>query len=127
MVTDSEDRKLVLVVDDEEMVRETLKQMLSVLGWSVLEADSGDNAVEMCAAGTVDLDLILLDLSIPGLTARETYLGIRGHDIDCPIMLMSGYDDPTAAQRFGGEPIAGFLQKPFNLEELRATVNQALS
>lgn len=118
-MTDSEVRKLVLVVDDEEMVRQTLTQMLSVLGWSVLEADSGETAVELCSADDVRLDLILLDLSIPGLTARETLLEIRERDIHCPVMLMSGYDDDTAAHRFGGEPIAGFLQKPFNLEELQ--------
>ena len=47
--------------------------------------------------------------------------------IDCPVMLMSGYDDQTAAHRFGDEPIPGFLQKPFNLEELRETVAQALA
>ena len=127
MVTDSEDRKLVLVVDDEEMVRETLKQMLSVLGWSVLEAETGLSALEICASDAAALDLVLLDLSIPGLTARETYLGIRGHGVDCPIMLMSGYDNETAALRFGGEPIAGFLQKPFSLEELKETVAQALT
>lgn len=121
-MTESDDRRVVLVVDDEDMVRGTLKQMLGLLGFTVVDAPDGHRAVEICAAGKVSFDLILLDLSIPGLSAREAYLEIRELGVDCPVMLMSGYDDRTAAHRFGDGDIDGFLQKPFNLEELRETL-----
>ena len=116
----------ILVVDDEPMVRDVATAILKRAGLTVVTAEDGSEAVEVFAAAPERFALVLVDLTMPGLTGAET-LG-RIHDIrpDVPVVVMSGYNEEEASGRFEGRELAGFLEKPFSTGALTSVVQRAL-
>ena len=107
----------VLVVDDEADVRELAEEMLRRLDYEVITAREGSEAVAALRTHADKIDVVLLDLTMPGLSGEETLREIRSIEPDQEVVLMSGYSEEFAGSRFEGR-IAGFLQKPFTREEL---------
>jgi two-component system, cell cycle sensor histidine kinase and response regulator CckA len=116
----------ILVVDDEPMVRDVATAILKRAGMTVVTADNGDEAVERFAAEPHRFALVLVDLTMPGLSGAETLRQI--HDIrpEVPVVVMSGYNEEEASGRFDGKELAGFLEKPFSTGALTAVVERAL-
>jgi signal transduction histidine kinase/CheY-like chemotaxis protein len=118
-------RGTVLVVDDDPGVRELAEEMLRRLGFAVLSAQEGGEGVEAFRKHAGEIDAVLLDLTMPGISGEETLRRIHSIQPDQPVVLMSGYSEEVAAsQRLGG--VAGFLHKPFAQEELGETLRQCL-
>lgn len=114
----------VLVVDDEEPVRITAAQMISFFGFQAQEAGSGQQALEVLSDDSRRFDLVLLDLTMPGMDGFATFKAIRQLRPDQPIVVFSGYSAQDAKQRFAGQNLNGFLQKPFSIESLCAVLRQ---
>ncbi|MEI7683949.1 MAG: PAS domain-containing protein [Planctomycetota bacterium] len=108
----------VLIVDDEEIIRSTLTLMLESFGFSVLTASDGREAVEIYKHRHAHLKLVLLDLTMPILSGEESHAEMVRIDPKVPIIFMSGYMEQEIADRSHGDPIAGFLQKPFHIDVL---------
>jgi len=108
----------VLVVDDEEPVRVTAAQMIIFFGFEACEAESGQRALELLRDGERRFDLVLLDLTMPGMDGFATFNAIRELRPDQPIVVFSGYSEQDAKQRFAGKNLNGFLQKPFSVDTL---------
>ncbi len=106
---------LVLVIDDEEAVREAVTDILEFAGFSVITAVDGEKGIELFKAHQQEVDLVLLDLSMPGLNGADTCREIRNIDPDAKIILSSGYDEALVSGQFVGQGLAGFLQKPYNM------------
>jgi two-component system cell cycle sensor histidine kinase/response regulator CckA len=117
----------VLVVDDDETVRTVAKQMLRRSGFTVLTAANGREAVEKFAAARTEITLVLLDLTMPVLGGEEAFRAMRQMRPDVRVVLMSGYSSHELASRYGAEGLAGFVQKPFRLEELEACLTTVLA
>jgi len=118
-------RGLVLLVDDEEAVRESSALLLEFLGFGVVQAADGLEAVELMRARGDEIVAVLLDLTMPrldGIAALEEILAIRP---DARIVLCSGYDEPDVRSRTAGR-LAGFLAKPFDLDDLERVLAEAL-
>lgn len=115
----------VLLIDDEESVRGLAHQMLERMGFVVQEAANGREAVNFFRANAAQICLILLDLTMPHMDGRATFRELRRIRTDLPVILMSGHSEQTAASRFSGRGLAGFIQKPFRFEQLRTVVSQA--
>jgi nitrogen-specific signal transduction histidine kinase len=116
---------LVLVADDEPTVRDALRRMLGILGFQVLVAHDGAQALAILRARSSALDLVLLDLNMPVLSGEELLRELGTLRPDLPAILMSGFD-PSAARQSGllsGR--VGFLKKPFQFEDLRDCVRVA--
>ncbi|HVT74035.1 MAG TPA: response regulator [Lacunisphaera sp.] len=109
----------VLVVDDEESVRLTAAEMIRFFGFEVEAVPSGARALELLRAPDQRFDLVLLDLTMPGLDGYATFTAIRELLPAQPIVVFSGYSAQDAHQRFAGRNLSGFLQKPFSVESLR--------
>ncbi len=112
----------VLLVDDEDLVRSVVRQLLEHMGLSVLAASDGQEGVELFRRNAERIDCVLLDLSMPrmdGLAALREMTRIRP---GVKAILASGYARQDALQRFDGEGLAAFIQKPYGAEELRATL-----
>jgi signal transduction histidine kinase/ActR/RegA family two-component response regulator len=120
-------RRTVLVADDEAGVRRTLARMLSQQGFEVLEAGDGKEALAVVEARAGEVDLVLLDLTMPrlgGAKAREV-VAMRYPKI--PVVLMSGYtEQPTEEQTGPGAGAAIFLEKPFERSTVMRAVAMAL-
>ncbi len=118
-------RAVVLVVDDDPSVRRLCVTFVQRLGHEALEAEDGEAALEVFRRRP-DIACVLLDLTMPRLTGVETYRELRRIRPDLRVILASGYDEQDAVQRFAGEGLAGFIQKPFRLADLKARLDRAL-
>jgi CheY-like chemotaxis protein len=112
-------RGTVLVVDDEEAVRVTAVQMITYFGFEARAAGSGRQALELLGADGGGFDLVLLDLTMPDMDGFATFTAIRALRPGQPIVVFSGYSAQDAKQRFAGQNLNGFLQKPFSVDSLR--------
>ena len=117
----------VLVVDDEATVRLAAARMLASIGFRVLTAESGREAVERFRAEGENIRAVLLDLTMPQLDGEGTFRALRALRPDVRVLLMSGFNEQDAIGRFIGEGPAGFLQKPFDTESLRARLQEILA
>ena len=115
-----------MVADDEETVRSIAAEILEEVGFRILLAKDGGEAVALFRQHTGQLVLILLDVTMPVMNGDEVYAEIRRVREDVPVVLTSGYTESDAAGRFAEHPPSGFIQKPFLPEALIAKVREAL-
>jgi CheY-like chemotaxis protein len=113
---------LVLVVDDEVAIRSLMQTTLEELGYTVLTAENGAQALELFDRAGKEIELVLLDLVMPVLDGAETAIALRSRKPDVPILVMSGIADDDALRRFGDVRIAGFVPKPFAPDQLAQAV-----
>ncbi len=107
----------VLVVDDEGLLRRAACQIIEHFGYKALEAVDGRAAIETLKARPEGVDIVLLDMTMPGLSGEETFQELRRIRPDVAVVLSSGFNEVEATRRFGGE-ITAFLQKPYTAEQL---------
>jgi len=117
----------ILVVDDEQIVRATVNDMLKSIGFHVLLACDGLEGVECFRSFTGKISAVLLDLTMPRLDGEGAFREIRLYASDVPVILMSGFNEQDAINRFTGKGLAGFLHKPFKLEILRTHLQKILA
>jgi PAS domain S-box-containing protein len=115
----------VLVIDDEPEVREVIAVMLGRAGLASVVAADGRAGLELLRDPACDVDLVLLDLTMPGLAGEEMLAEIRRTHPDLPVLLMSGYSEDYGTSRCAGS-ISGFLEKPFSREQLTEALRRAL-
>ena len=116
----------VLLVDDEEIVVGVGKQMLEKLGFSVLIARSGQEAVNVYKNSPDDVDLVLLDMIMPGLEAGDTYDKLKAINPAIKVLLSSGYGLDQKAGAIIDRGCNGFIQKPFNMKILEDKIGEIL-
>jgi len=116
-----------LLVDDEETIRAMGARMLARLGFAVLTAADGAEALSVYAEHRGEISVVLLDLTMPRLSGEETFRGLRALDPEVRVVMSSGYTEQDIASLFAdGRPPAGFVQKPYTLVELRERLRMAL-
>jgi signal transduction histidine kinase/CheY-like chemotaxis protein len=116
----------ILLVDDEAAVRSTAKAMLERLGYRVVLAEDGRQAVEKFQAHQAAIAGVLLDLTMPSMDGEETCRALRRIDARVRVVLSSGYGEHDVEQRFAGLGLAGFIQKPYELNSLGTVLASAL-
>jgi PAS domain S-box-containing protein len=108
----------ILLIEDEPTVRETTRLMLEALGCTVDTAADGFAGVDLFRQDPARPSLVLLDLTMPGLTGREVFAVLRAERPDLPVLFMSGYSELDAEDLLA-EPKTDFIPKPFTLKDLR--------
>lgn len=116
----------ILVVDDEDVLRGLARSVLERLGYRVLVAHDGLEAVELVEGG-VHVDLVLLDQTMPRLSGPETLRKLRSISPQLPVVLTSGYELETRPLVLSGLKVEGFLPKPYTPDSLGAAVREALN
>jgi PAS domain S-box-containing protein len=116
--------RTILLAEDEEMVRRMAQTMLSRLGFRVLAAKDGEEALEIFRARTGEIDGVLCDLTMPGLSGWEVLEGVRALKPGEPVILSSGYEEAQVRDRNRKEQPQAFLHKPYSLAELRAALKK---
>jgi signal transduction histidine kinase len=116
----------VLVIDDEASVRTAAGRMLSMLGYDVLEAADGEQGAEIMRLRKGDIDVVLLDVTMPRLSGEETLQLLRTIAAETPVIMFSGYAEDEVAARLGHLRPAAVLQKPFTRQQLAAALQLAL-
>jgi two-component system CheB/CheR fusion protein len=122
----SKNPRTILVVDDEEVVRNIAGQSLERQGHKVITAANGKEAIEAFQANQDQIGLVLLDLLMPVMGGEEALKRIREMDPEVPIVLMSGFEEAEVVRRLGKRLFGGFVQKPFTFKNLIDVVSAEL-
>jgi len=117
----------VLVVDDEEIVRQTARHTLERYGYRALTAVDGSSAIELYKGQPDGIVLVLLDLTMPGVSGEEALRQLQLINARVRVLLSSGYNEVEAVQRFAGKGLAGFIQKPYTAAALAEKVKEVLA
>jgi PAS domain S-box-containing protein len=108
----------ILLVDDEEYVRDVAKRQLERLGYKAITANDGIDAVDIYKKKKKKIDLVLLDMVMPNLAGKETFRELKNINPDIKVILISGFSRNGRAAEIIKEGALAFLQKPFKLYEL---------
>lgn len=117
---------LILVIDDEPLVREAVTDVLELDGLRVVAAPDGATGLAIYQEQQAEIDLVLLDLSMPGMNGRQTFEELRQVNPAVPVIVSSGYAKEEASRQFVNYRPAAFCQKPYRAEELTALIRQCL-
>lgn len=117
----------ILVVDDDEFVLESARLLLDTLGFSALTAPNGQQAIELFEAEKNQIDAVLLDLTMPGLSGEAVFRVLRSRRKDLPVVFCSGFSEEDSAELPIEDTISAFLQKPFRSDTLKRTLLSVLS
>lgn len=118
--------ELVLLVDDEAMITGVGKEMLAVLGYKVLTASSGFEAINIVKERANEIDLVIIDMIMPKMSGGELFDQLMQINPDLKTVLSSGYSVEGDAQKILDRGCCGFIQKPFNLSKLSEKIREIL-
>ena len=116
----------ILVVDDEDHVRNVTEMMLTQFGLDVLGAADGIEAVDVIRDRGDSIDLVIMDLTMPRMSGEEAFHEMRILRPDLKVVMTSGYNEMDTSSGLGKQDVFEFLQKPFDLENLISTVRRAV-
>lgn len=117
---------MILVVDDEDHIRQLAGAGLKRAGYRVLTANSGRQAMAQFAEHGDEINLLITDLAMPEMSGEELIVKLRRTHPGLPVLLMSGYSRSAVSESLVSLPTISFLQKPFLLSELAASVSRIL-
>ncbi|UVJ43646.1 sigma-54 dependent transcriptional regulator [Pseudomonas sp. LS1212] len=117
----------VLIIDDEEALVRSLSYALHAEGMRISAVYSGEAALERVAGKSTDIDIVLLDLGLPGMDGIATLEGLRKCQPQLPVIMISAHGDTRAAVQAVKGGATDYLTKPFELDDLLATINTTLS
>ena len=116
----------ILLVDDEEMILDIGGQMLEALGYDVLTVGSGLEAVEMYKNNQDDIDMVVLDMIMPGMSGGDVYDMLKAMKPDVKVLLASGYSVDGQATEILERGCDGFIQNPFDMRRLSGAIRKVL-
>jgi len=120
-------RGAVLLVEDETAVRAASGRMLEKLGFEVVEAANGKEALEVFQAHRDRIAFILLDVNMPEMDGLEAFKRLQEEGIDVPAIVTTGYDEYDLKRRHVRLGFASYLAKPFSMDALRTAIDRALA
>ncbi len=116
----------LLLVDDEKMVREVARPMLEKIGYSVLLAANGEEAIDIYERWSQDIQLVIIDIIMPGMNGGEVFDALVQRDPNVKVLLSSGYSVTGEAEEIMDRGAKGFIQKPFGIGALSEKIRSIL-
>lgn len=116
----------ILVIDDEQIMRDGASRILSKDGWGVMTATNGQQGLDVIRSRTQEIDVILLDLMMPGMSGMEVLDHIRTIDPNLLVIVITGYATVESAVEAMKKGAYDFIPKPFTPDQLRIVVRRAL-
>ena len=116
----------ILLVDDEEMIIKVGKRILETLGYSVITASGGQEAVEVYRVNWQEIALVILDMIMPDLEGGKTFDELKGVNPEVKVILSTGYSLNEEAKGIMQRGCQAFMQKPFNVYALSRTVREVI-
>ena len=118
--------EMILLVDDEEMIIKVAERILKKLGYRVMTAQNGQEAVEIYRTHRDRIDLVILDMIMPGMGGKELYNTLKKMNPEAKVLLSSGYSIDGEAMEIMESGCNGFLQKPFSPSQLSQKIREIL-
>jgi CheY-like chemotaxis protein len=116
----------ILLVEDEDQVRIIAKTLLEMFGFTVIEAADGKEALELYQNNISDITLVLTDMGMPIMDGCELFFKLKSLNPQLPIIISSGFGDAEVSSRIASDEIAGIISKPYNPNQLREALKNAL-
>lgn len=116
----------ILLIDDEQMIIDVGSELLEELGYTVVSALSGTEALDVYTENQSSIDLIIMDMIMPGLGGGETFDRLKEIDPEIKVLLSSGYSINGQATQIIERGCDGFIQKPFNVQQLSERIREIL-
>jgi two-component system, cell cycle sensor histidine kinase and response regulator CckA len=120
------DKHVVMVVDDDDAVRRVTMRALETFGFTTVGAASGFEAVETFKNDHHGLHCVIVDMNMPGMNGKQTMQSFREIDASVPVLLASGHSADEMREAHGDAGFAGYLQKPFQIALLAASVKRVI-
>jgi two-component system cell cycle sensor histidine kinase/response regulator CckA len=117
----------ILVVEDEDLLRTAVSKTLRKKGFSVVEASDGSAALDLIRANKNSINVVLLDVTLPGISSREVLEETQRIRPGLKVVLTSAYGKETVTASFAGLRVEHFIQKPFQLDDLVAFLQGLLA
>lgn len=116
----------ILLIDDEESIIDVCEEFLETLGYNILKADNGHDALQIFTENKNRIDLVILDMIMPGLSGNETFDGLKLINPQVKVILSSGYLTCDQAKKIMEKGCDAFIQKPFRLEDFTKKIREVL-
>ncbi|HID40409.1 MAG TPA: response regulator [Calditrichaeota bacterium] len=113
----------ILLVDDDEMVRNTTKEILKYLGYEVTVACGGEEAIEIYKNKKNQIDLLIIDLIMPKMNGVTCFESLKKLDPKVPVIISSGISEISKKESILQMGVAAFIQKPFTIDVLQSTLS----
>ena len=123
---DYKGKGLILIVDDEEMIRKTVKTILERSGYEVILAEDGEKGVELFKKYNRNIKIVLLDMVMPKMSGEEAFLQMKEINPELKVLIVSGFKQDDRVDKIMNLGVKGFIQKPFTLEELAAPIDKII-
>jgi two-component system cell cycle sensor histidine kinase/response regulator CckA len=120
-------KRVILLVDDEELILEVGTKMLQYLGYNVLGAGDGQQALDIFKKNKNNLDLVILDMNMPGMDGAAVYDKLKKIQADVRILIASGYFENNRIRKILENGSTGFIQKPFSVDVLSEKLREMLA
>ncbi len=118
--------KTILFVDDEDIISEVGEALLKELGFRVMLAGNGEEAIDIYKQHWNEIDMVMLDMIMPDISGGETYDFLKGINSKIKVLLSTGYSLNGHATEILERGCDGFIQKPFNLNQLSRSIREVL-
>ncbi len=116
----------ILLVEDEDPIRDIAKNFLEMFGFSVLEAVNGSEALDIYQKNAAEITLVVTDMGMPVMDGYELFSELKRINSELPIIVSSGYGDAEVSARIGSDNIAGIISKPYNPSQLREVLKSVV-
>lgn len=117
----------IMIVDDEEVVRSIISEQLTDLGYNVITAEDGKEAIDMYSELQENIDLVLLDMIMPNLAGKDTFKLLKEINPEIKVLLISGFSQNGKASQILKDGVKGFIQKPFTAHTLSKSIYDTLN
>jgi len=116
----------ILLVDDESSIIDVCRDILTNLGYTIFTAGSGQEAIAIYTLNKDKIDLVILDMIMPGLNGNETYNQLKSINPRVKVILSTGFSGGDQAQKILDNGCQGLIQKPFRIEDLSQKIREVL-
>ncbi|MBN2658158.1 MAG: response regulator [Spirochaetales bacterium] len=118
---------VILLVDDEELIRVTAQETLEEMGFSVITAENGREAVNTFKERNEEIDLVIMDMLMPVMNGSDAFMVMKDINRDCPVIISSGFTKDENLKELKDAGLAGFIQKPFRIYDLSQLISEVLN
>jgi DNA-binding NtrC family response regulator len=116
----------ILLIDDQAMVLDVGEQLLQRMGYCVLTASCGTEAIDLYQSHKAQVKLIILDMRMPDMDGKQTFMCLKGINPDVKVLLTTGFHLSDQATEMLACGCKGFIQKPYKMSELSSKVQEVL-
>lgn len=116
----------ILIIEDDDTIRRSMNEMLSLKGFAVYTAENGAEGLATFEAHQAEIDLVVMDMTMPIMSGDETLVELMQLKPDVPVIILSGYSKKEVMESYEGLANILFLQKPFRLEQLLQSIEQLI-